>query len=511
MMKKISINTIILFTCLYTHGQINIGGKPYSFEHDILAKAIIQNEIPQVELPILDFNKLSIEDSVNNLLGKPFRYGIPIKVNYDIDNSGKWIELENGDRIWKLEIHCPFAKSINLSYDKFWLPEGGLLYLYDKNKESFIGGISNKNNNGPKENPAKYTTGIILSDVITLEYYEPKNVRCEGIISISKIIYGYEEIGSLAESLCTVDINCSPEGDNWQDEKTSVALILMNGYLCTGSLIKNTHNNGIPYFLTADHCIETNNLDAISDPDATDFIFWWNYENLVCNGSIHPYTQTIGATVVANDDPVDFALLRLIESPYDLSPPIQAYFNGWDRQNQYYGSIGIHHPLFNPKKISTDEHLPTTSGTYYWKVVWDSTTNGSSITYEGSSGSPLFSVNTGRVIGQLYGASGDCDYQSNLYGKFSLSWNMGSEYRRRLRDWLDPDNSGVNYLNGSYCSGNEFIANTNFYSDTIVYGCTLNLQNVHIQNNADVVFNYFNEIIFNGEFEVELGSIIENK
>jgi len=142
-----------------------------------------------------------------------------------------------------LEIHCPFAKSINLSYDKFWLPEGGLLYLYDKNKESFIGGISNKNNNGPKENPAKYTTGIILSDVITLEYYEPKNVRCEGIISISKIIYGYEEIGSLAESLCTVDINCSPEGDNWQDEKTSVALILMNGYLCTGSLIKNTQQN----------------------------------------------------------------------------------------------------------------------------------------------------------------------------------------------------------------------------------------------------------------------------
>jgi hypothetical protein len=206
----------------------------------------------------------------------------------------------------------------------------------------------------------------------------------------------------------------------------------MNGYLCTGSFMKNTHNNGIPYFLTADHCIETNNLDAISDPDASDFIFWWNYENLVCNGSVHPYTQTIGATVVANDDPSDFALLRLIESPYDLSPPIQAYFNGWDRQNQYYGSIGIHHPLFNPKKISTDEHSPTTSGTYYWKVAWDSSTNGSSITYEGSSGSPLFSVNTGRVIGQLYGASGDCNYQSNLYGKFSVSWNLGSEYRRRL-------------------------------------------------------------------------------
>ena len=428
-MKKIFsiICTLSIFTNSYC--QINIGGKPYSFKHQVVAKNVIQNETACVNLAILDFKKLKEEDLVNDSQGKPFRYGIPIKVNYDWSNSGEWIELENGDRIWRLAIYCPSAKSINLTYDKFWLPKGGLLYLYDNNNESFIGGFNNKNNQGTRENPSRYATGIILSDKITLEYYEPKNVRSEGIISISKIIYGYEEIRSLEASLCTVDINCSPEGDNWQDEKKSVALILMNGYLCTGSLMKNTHNNGIPYFLTANHCIETNNLDAILDPDASDFIFWWNYENQTCNGSYHPYTQTVGATIMANNSPTDFALLKLNESPYDLSPVIQAYFNGWDRQNQYYGSVGIHHPLFNPKKISMDEHLPGTSGTYFWKVVWDATTNGSSIVYEGSSGSPLFSVNTGRVIGQLYGSSGDCDYQSSLYGKFSLSWNLGSEYR----------------------------------------------------------------------------------
>jgi hypothetical protein len=126
-MRKILVNTILLFLCLYSNCQINIGGRPYSFEHNILAKAIIQNEVPQVELPILDFNKLKEEDHKNDSQGKPFRYGLPVKVNYDWNNSGEWIELENGDRIWKLEIHCPYAKSINLSYDKFWLPEGGLL------------------------------------------------------------------------------------------------------------------------------------------------------------------------------------------------------------------------------------------------------------------------------------------------------------------------------------------------------------------------------------------------
>ncbi len=515
-MKTIIFTIFLSVICLYSEGQINIGGEPYSFKHDLKATRIHKNKTSRIVLNKLNFQKLKQEDRINDSLGKPFRYGKAIDVAYDLNNSGEWLELENGDRIWKLSIRCPSAKSINVSYDKFWLPNGGLLYLYNADKTSHIGGFNKKNNKGTRSNALGFATGLIFSDEIVLEYYEPKEAKGEGVISISKIIYGYKDIRkkqevAFGDATCSVNINCSPEGDNWQDEKTSVAKILMNGYGCTGSLINNTRENGIPYFLTADHCIETNDLDAISDPDASDFIFWWNYESSGCsNGSDFTPPSTVGATVVSNDDPSDFALLRLLESPYDLSPQIQVYFNGWDKQTPSGSSVGIHHPSGDIKKISTDNDSPSSSGNV-WHVHWDSTTNGNSILYGGSSGSPLYNSQS-RVIGQAWYVYGfNCSSQTAGYGKFGVSWNNGSEERRRLREWLDPDNLGVNFLNGTYCTGTEYITNTNFDADTTVNGCTINMQNVKVRNGANVTFDAVNDVIINGEFEVELVTEIEIK
>lgn len=520
-MKPIILTLWISFFCFYSYSQINIGGKPYSFKNQIKAKSITKNENPNIELAELDFDRLKEEDKLNETKSKPFRYGKAIKVAYDWNNSGEWIELENGDRIWNLTIHCPSAKSINLTYDKFWLPEGGLLYLYDKDKTTIIGGLNKRNNRGTKERPLKYATGLIFSTEITLEYYEPKDVRGEGIISISNIVYGYQDVNSLAADLCTVNINCSPEGDNWQDEKTSVALVLgnigtINYGQFTGSLMNNTRGDGTPYFLTANHCLDNTNIDAISNPDASDFLFCWKYECSDCQCSSYTnYTDytTVGATVVANNADTDFALFRLMESPYDLSPQIQAYYNGWDRQTTYHGTVCILHPQFQPKKISIDNHQPTSGGSlnYYWKVQWDYTNNGYSILYGGSSGAPLYN-NSGRVIGQHRGSENySCMGEPCTFGKIGISWNNGTEARRRLRDWLDPDNSNVNYLDGTYCTGTRNITDTNFDVDNIIYGCTINLQNVVVRNEANVIFNIANDIVINGMFEVTLGSTIEVK
>ncbi len=74
----------------------------------------------------------------------------------------------------------------------------------------------------------------------------------------------------------------------------------------------------------------------------------------------------------------------------------------------------------------------------------------------GSSGSPLFDAN-GLIVGTLTGGSSYCDAQTNpdYYGKMYYHigiirvltpWN-------RLKDWLDPANTGVTTLNGKYCNG----------------------------------------------------------
>ncbi len=515
-MKKLLIISA-LFIGFYSYGQINIGGKPYSFKNQIKAVKVVENQTPIIEFPKLDFEKLIKEDEHRESFG-PYRYGKVMKVAYDWNNSGKWIELENGDRIWKLEIHCPLAKSINLSYDKFWLPEGGILYVYDEDNSKIIGGLTNRNSQGTEEKPSGYATGLLFNENIVLEYYEPAEVRDKGIISISKIIYGYKEIHptmatSMGSNLCTVDINCSPEGDDWQDEKTSVALVVSNGGVFTGSLMNNTSEDGTPYFLTAHHAVVANGHDAITNPDAYDYVFWWEYEMSTCSGSNYSHRETVGADVIANDSPTDFALLKLKETPYDLSPPIQAFYNGWDRQVPYGAGVCIHHPQWNPKKISTDNTQPTSSGNY-WKVNWNETTNGTSITYHGSSGAPLYNrFRNSRVVGQQMGIEGtNCDYQNSYFGKFHISWNNNpNDSRRRLKDWLDPNSTNPQGIDGTYCSETniKYITNKNYNSDSDVFGCSLEMQNVTVENNATVNFHAANDIVIHSSFEVTLGSEVQ--
>ena len=96
----------------------------------------------------------------------------------------------------------------------------------------------------------------------------------------------------------------------------------------------------------------------------------------------------------------------------------------------------------------------TANGTEVWLVKgsdvggadgWDlGSTEG------GSSGSPLFNHN-GQIIGQLHGGLASCDgEQSNgrydLYGRFAVAWSSGNGPDQRLRDWLDPDDLGVEQI-----------------------------------------------------------------
>ena len=68
----------------------------------------------------------------------PPRFGYPIPVNWDMTNAGNWTVLTNGDKLWTMEISSPNALSINLLYDKFWLPEGTSLFLYSKDKKQYM-------------------------------------------------------------------------------------------------------------------------------------------------------------------------------------------------------------------------------------------------------------------------------------------------------------------------------------------------------------------------------------
>lgn len=442
-MKQILLIVAAVFINLSVFGQISEQGTPVGWKENH-TKAIL----PTVNMPNVDVNALIAEDEADKAYKDiPWRFGYPIEVNYTLENSGKWDVLPNGDRLWRLRIKSTDALSINLIYNKFWLPEGAKFFVYSENHKQVLGAFTNKNN---KDNGV-FATGLIAGDVCIIEYYEPQAVAGSGTIEVSKVIHGYKQISNFWQEKnfgnsgqCNVNVNCTL-GDDWANQIRSVAMILTanNSRICTGALINNTNEDGKPYFLTANHCLG----------GESSWIFMFNYQSPTCTNEDGPTDQTIqNCTLLAKNADSDFALLELSEEP---PANYNVYFSGWSREDipaNY--SVCIHHPSGDVKKISKDNEA-TVSDYYlsdsgnapadsHWKVTdWDEGT-----TEGGSSGSPLFDQNH-RIVGQLHGGYAACgNDDADYYGKLSMSWDRGTSETDRLKDWLDPAYTNVTYLDG---------------------------------------------------------------
>ncbi|NVN94464.1 MAG: T9SS type A sorting domain-containing protein [Bacteroidetes bacterium] len=475
--------------------QISIGGIPPSFEYN-LSKSLVQT----LNINQPDITQLLLEDEMSDEKGETYRMGILLPVNRGIQNSGTWTKLNNGDKIWQLRIIAKGALATSLYYDKFYLPKGSRLYVYNDDKTSLIGAFTNKNN---------YITGffateLVAGDATTLEYYEPFSVTDTVIINISDINYAYRSVniannkyGFGASDPCEVNINC-PEGNNWKLQKSGVARIntregSSTGW-CTGSLVNNTLQDYKPYFLTANHC-----GDNASSSDLSQWIFYFNYESSSCNNPSSEgnlATQSMaGATKLANAGTAgsDFLLLKLNN---DVPETYNPYFNGWDRtEDPSISGVSIHHPAGDIKKISTytTPLISCTNGNSvlsYWNAKWDSTVTGYGVTEGGSSGSPLFS-SSGKLIGTLTSGPSSCsetvDNKYDFYGKFNWHWDKnGVTTAEKLKEWLDPNNSNIMQLDGLTYYKADFIADFNF----IKVGESVNFINKSLGTPTHYLWNF---------------------
>ncbi len=427
--------------------QVSKGGSPLSVTKGL------SPQIPRIIMDAIDVPKLLAEDSAESQKGIPLRFGFPFDVDYNLDNSGKWEDLADGGRVWRLRIDAPKAHSINLIFKRFWLPEGATFHIYNEDRSVTLGAFTSDNN---KES-GMFATSPVKGDVSILEYYEPADVRGWGIVQISRIVHAYRNLFDRStvkdasdfggSGSCNNNVNC-PEGAPWEAEKRSVALITTSGgfRLCTGAMVNNVRQDLKPYFLTANHCL---------GGEAT-WVFIFNYESPSCANIDGPLWMSVsGSTLRATNAFSDFALLELSEQPPDS---YGVYYAGWNAVDApSTNSVGIHHPDGDIKKISFDND-PTTSTTYlengagngsHWRItMWDDGT-----TEPGSSGSPLFDQNH-RITGQLHGGFASCaSLTSDWYGKFSKSWATGGTVATRLKEWLDPDNTGTLILDGRDAAG----------------------------------------------------------
>ncbi len=444
-MKRI----ILLFACLLLTmniltAQINQGGQPLSIGLDKSGLS----EVPFEVMDDVDLDVLRAEDAVADTMASiPYRFGYNHYVSLNPENSGVWDKIKGEDRIWRLGIKSEGALTINLAFDKYRLPKGAKLFVYNEDRSHLIGAFTDFNN----QDDMKFATTLVNGDAIIIEYFEPADAEFKGELNLWRVTHGYRSVGEYAEKAfggsgaCNVNVAC-PESAGWENQINSVAMLVSGGSgFCTGTLINNTENDGTPYFLSANHCYD--------DPGT--LVFWFNWQSETCTnpGSSPTHDDMSGAVQRARNADSDFWLMELNQIP---PPEYGVYYAGWNRtlDATVTGTIvGIHHPSADIKKFSWANGGATTSsylgdtgdGTTHWRVgSWSDGTT----TEGGSSGSALFDPQ-GRLMGQLHGGYAACgNTDPDWYGRLGVSWTGGGTDATRLSNWLDPFSSGVDVIDG---------------------------------------------------------------
>jgi hypothetical protein len=504
-MKRYILIAVLSLTGQYALAQISEGGEPMSFSLDTKMQ-----EIPVLTMPPVNAEKLLQEDEKARIENEqiPFRFGYAIDVDIDIKKDGIQKQLSNGDKLWLLKIHSPNAFSVNLIFNRFRLCKGSKFFIYNEDRTMILGAFTPETSNNPY---SEFATDLVQGNSIILEYYEPETSN-DGIININKVIHGYintfsdfsNGLGTSAN--CNIDVNC-PIGNNWENEKRAVSMMLVNENtaFCTGCLVNNTQQDFTPYYLTANHCLGGN---------TNTWIFRFRYRRPSCNsGNPSNWVSIAGATLRANHAATDFALLEL-----NTVPPanFDVYYGGWDRTaTPAQNATAIHHPRGDAMKISYDANpavaVSWVSGAQnHWRVIFEQ-----GIVQHGSSGSPLFNQ-AHRIVGQLHGnQNNQCSSIDNTchcnqtpigeYGRFDISWAGGGTNSTRLSNWLDPNNTGVTVLDGiDACPTTVNFTNRIVTTNTTVKSCgDINLENVTVKNGAKLTLDAPGEVNIGNNFEVE--------
>ena len=386
--------------------------------------------------------------------------GFYLEMDADPLYTGQIINWEDGETSWIIKINSPGAPALAVFINQLDLSKDSRITVFpENNPENRYTIFENEINTDIISFPVmkgetlivEYTEKTVENDAIKGFF-----VICDLMVIFTGFDMLYDSKGLGTAQSCNVNVNCSPEGDNWKNNKRSVVKMIMRkgtySYLCSGSLVNNTKNDCMPYILTAYHCAG----DASSD-EKNRWQFYFNYERPGCENSGTPPNNLItGCTLKAKGDlkgGSDFQLLLLNEQPNPLWKP---YFSGWDWSDYVspLSGVCIHHPDGDAKKISTYTTIPNSvtpniegeaMATHSaWLIYWAKTENGFGITEGGSSGSPLFN-SKGLIVGTLTGGTTECDYAHityDVFGKFSYHWNSnGNKSKDQLQPWLDPNDS----------------------------------------------------------------------
>ena len=354
--------------------------------------------------------------------------------------TGNWETTSEGRRVWRMAIHSPGSHGIRVEFSEFSVGDGKV-WVHDGTHSA-----------GPYSgrglfDDGRFMSGAVLSSHATVEYEPAVDApeELEPPFQIRSIVHQAQSALEATEGqkdpadFCELDVNCYSE---WRSTLTSVGQIsfVADGVeaLCSGSLVGTRDNSLKPYFLTAGHCIH-------SEEAARTVQAYWTYQTASCGGT--PPTSraastksTLGAHLIsaASTAAGDYSLILLPDVPSGVT------FSGWDPGEPAVGSdvTGIHHPSGSWKRISfgqrTGDAPQNVEGTIVPANKFYQVDMLSGRIEHGSSGSPLFS-SPGVIVGSLSYGEIDSDGtvcsiipQSAGYSRFSVTYSGVKDFLENL-------------------------------------------------------------------------------
>ncbi len=439
--KNTTYKVILLVFLLLVIGkpvkcQISEGGIPLTLQEDFLSKRKLKTVKQKgiIQLPYVDNEKeMEIAGSKNNAA----HYGKALELEINIKDTAAFFQLDDG-KLWLLKIISPTAYGMQFHFNRYSLPVGAKLFIYNKEETMILGAFTSKNNNEHNT----FVTQDIKGKEIFIEYFEPSNTG-EGELKIDKIGHVYRNLydGNSGGGECYKDAACYSK---WEKERRAVCKIqylavagkdagsLMTA---TGVLVNNTNYDAEPYLLTATHCYEKNNT-IISN--LNEWIFKFNYENEECNGDALLSTNSVtGCNNIIYSPGLDIMLVRLWANKDNLVD-FGVTYAGWTSWDYSAGSVTdnshcISHPEGLPKKYAKDKDKVQQEGNFY-NVQFDEGT-----AFGGSSGGPLFNDEY-EIIGLCSQAKDDpppenaCDDPGHaiLFSNLSLMFQYNEVFKNTL-------------------------------------------------------------------------------
>ncbi len=541
-MKKIVFSVgLLALSALITNAQINQGGFPLSSLNSAVDyyAPISEYPLPEWDNYLAEYdNKEGNERHLN-----PYLVARNIDVSISFPQSGVFYEAEDGSVIWKAQVKVADAKALGFYYDIFNLPKGVNYFISNENGRHVLGAYTSNNN----AESGMFANEAVQGGIVNLELNIPPFVNQNEIkLHINQVAVYFRAVEYLetykskdgidfiydnallgGSSKCQLNAAC-PQGTNYQIQRraTLQQLIVSGGGLgmCSGSMVNmvgNSPGNCKTYYLTAAHC-ESSNSTSQSNPNINQIILRYNYETSSCVSLAVPTAKTInGAKFVSRSNISgnagtivgDFLLLEVTQN---IPESWNVTLVGWDNRNttpQTYTApkkfIGFHHPSGDVKKLSTSQKI-SSDGVAQNHTHWSQEIDEGYIE-RGSSGSGLFNGD-GRLIGIASVAFFNVSDQECLkngkneansaepsndvsYAKFSTSWNYmtdGSADNRKLKPWLDPENTGATVIQSvtSSCNSVDGVGGTriNNYNQDLENSILIQ-PNPVVNNKLNIQFN----------------------